>query len=402
MTVRAFRLSPGLKVASGLFLVVWSVIAAFPLVWTALMSFRLPLDALSSDPMAVILGPVTLARAGGVSVVDLVAVAVAAIAAWWLPARHGAAGARLLAVGGMEPLGWVLAALLYAVALGIVGLLVLPPLVGLVETIVGVLPLVGGLARPVVGFTGEHYEAVWIARGFHKEFVNSITLTVGVVVVSLSVGTLAGYGLARARTPIAFWILVTALIFRALPHSVLVAGYLPPFLNSHEILQPLWEMPVLGPVLGLFSDTAPTLYGQPWAVVLVLVAINQPFTIWMLRSFFMNIPKELDEAAQVDGCSRIQAFVKVILPVMWPGIITTGLFSFLLAYNDFLISSQMMNADKMTMTSALSAYMNADDDAFKLMQGVAGAVSITAPLVVLVLFFQKQLVSGLTQGAVKG
>jgi ABC-type glycerol-3-phosphate transport system permease component len=132
------------------------------------------------------------------------------------------------------------------------------------------------------------------------------------------------------------------------------------------------------------------------------VAINQPFTIWMLRSFFMNIPKELDEAAQVDGCSRIQAFVKVILPVMWPGIITTGLFSFLLAYNDFLISSQMMNADKMTMTSALSAYMNADDDAFKLMQGVAGAVSITAPLVVLVLFFQKQLVSGLTQGAVKG
>ena len=72
LTVRAFRLSPGLKVASGLFLVVWSVIAAFPLVWTALMSFRLPLDALSSDPMAVILGPVTLARAGGVSVVDLV------------------------------------------------------------------------------------------------------------------------------------------------------------------------------------------------------------------------------------------------------------------------------------------------------------------------------------------
>jgi len=402
LTVRAFRLSPGLKVASGLFLVVWSVIAAFPLVWTALMSFRLPLDALSSDPMAVLLGPVTLARAGGLSVIDLVAVAVAAIAAWWLPARHGAAGARLLAVGGMEPLGWVLAALLYAVALGIVGLLVLPPLVGLVETIVGVLPLVGGLARPVVGFTGEHYEAVWIARGFHKEFVNSITLTVGVVVVSLSVGTLAGYGLARARTPIAFWILVTALIFRALPHSVLVAGYLPPFLNSHEILQPLWEMPVLGPVLGLFSDTAPTLYGQPWAVVLVLVAINQPFTIWMLRSFFLSVPTELDEAARVDGCSQFGAFWRVIVPVMWPGVITTGLFSFLLAYNDYLVTSLLLDQANKTMVPAISQFLGSDNTTTDQIQAVAAAVSVTAPLFLLVMVFQRQIVSGLTLGAVKG
>ncbi len=134
----------------------------------------------------------------------------------------------------------------------------------------------------------------------------------------------------------------------------------------------------------------------------MLVAINQPFTIWMLRSFFMNIPQELDEAALVDGCSRLEAFVRVIMPVMWPGVITTGLFSFLLAYNDFLISSQLMNGEMMTMTAALGNYMTSDENLTRVLEGVAGAVSVTAPLVVLVLLFQRQIVSGLTQGAVKG
>ena len=103
---------------------------------------------------------------------------------------------------------------------------------------------------------------------------------------------------------------------------VLVAGYLPVFVNSAEILSPI------------LGEAAPTLYGKPYAVIAVLVSINQPFTIWMLRSFFQNIPADLDEAARVDGCTHFQAFRWVIMPVMWPGVITTGLFSFLLAYND--------------------------------------------------------------------
>ncbi len=229
----------------------------------------------------------------------------------------------------------------------------------------------------VASFTSEHYWKLWIGDRFWIKFLNSTVITLGVLVISLSIGCLAAYALARYAGAMGFWLLLIALIFRALPHVTLL-----PFYKFTFIEWGLWN--------------------RYETLIVILVAINQPFTIWMLRSFFMNIPKELDEAALVDGCSRVQAFFKVILPVMWPGIITTGLFSFLLAYNDFLISSQMMNADKMTMTSALSAYMNADDDAYKMMMGVAGAVSITAPLVVLVLFFQRQLVSGLTQGAVKG
>ena len=215
-------------------------------------------------------------------------------------------------------------------------------------------------------------------------------VTAGVTTISLTVGTLAGYALARAGTMIAFTILITALVFRALPHSVLVAGYLPFFINSAEILSPI------------LGENAPTLYGQPLAVIAVLVAINQPFTIWMLRSFFQNIPAELDEAARVDGCTHFQAFRWVIMPVMWPGVITTGLFSFLLAYNDFLVTSLLLDAQNQTMVPAITGYFNRETTTTDQVEAVAAAVSITAPLFLLVMIFQRQIVSGLTAGAVKG
>jgi ABC-type glycerol-3-phosphate transport system permease component len=144
------------------------------------------------------------------------------------------------------------------------------------------------------------------------------------------------------------------------------------------------------------------LWNRYETLIIVFVAINQPFTIWMLRAFFLNIPRELDEAALVDGCTPLQAFTKAIMPVMWPGIVTTGLFAFLLAYNDFMISSQLLNGDHQTMTAALSNYLNSNDDANMILRGIAGAVSVCVPVVVLVMVFQRQIVSGLTQGAVKG
>ncbi len=181
-----------------------------------------------------------------------------------------------------------------------------------------------------------------------------------------------------------------ALVFRALPHSVLVSGYLPWFINSAEWLSPF------------FGEVAPTLYGQPWAIIVVLASINQPFTIWMLRSFFQNIPRELDEAARIDGCSHGEAFVRVIIPVMWPGVLTAGLFSFLLAYNDYLVAALLLDAQNQTMVPAISGYFNRETTSTDQVEAVAAAVSITAPIFVLVMVFQKQLVSGLTQGAVKG
>jgi multiple sugar transport system permease protein len=165
---------------------------------------------------------------------------------------------------------------------------------------------------------------------------------------------------------------------------------------------PLWTSPWTGWLFQPFSAAPPTLYGQPLAIIMVLVSINQPFTIWMMRSFFQNIPAELDEAARVDGCTHFGAFWRVIMPVMWPGVITTGLFAFLLAYNDYLVTALLLDAQSQTMVPAISTFLNRDTRGSDQIEAIAAAVSITAPLFVLVMIFQRQLVSGLTAGAVKG
>jgi multiple sugar transport system permease protein len=305
---KALATPPWLRALTWSFMVAWLILALFPIAWTALMSFKQPVDALAANPLRVIVSPFTL----------------------------------------------------------------------------------------------EHYKNVWVTHGFWRNFINSLVVTTCVVTISLTVGTLAGYALARSPSNLAFWLLIAALIFRALPHSVLVTGYLPPFLSSRELLQPLWDAPMLGPIVKVFASVPPTLYGQPWAVILVLVAINQPFTIWMMRSFFQNIPSELDEAARVDGCTHFEAFYRVIMPVMWPGVITTGLFSFLLAYNDYLVTALLLDNQSQTMVPAISQFLNRETKAADEIEAIAAAVSITAPFFLIVMVFQKQLVSGLTAGAVKG
>jgi len=373
-----------LRLTSAGFLVFWCIVATFPLFWITVMSFKSPVDAFAANPLHVILGPETRAGGDGLSIMDVVA----GVAVLILAVRL-ATGALPRAVARYSPqgrlwLGWIVGALLFALATLVVVLWILPLLLTLLD------PWVGFLGEPLVGLTWEHYRAVWWENAFYRNFLNSLLVTAGVVSISLTVGTLAGFALARSGSNLAFWLLIIALVFRALPHSVLVTGYLPPFINSAELLRP---------ILGEF---APTLYGQPWAVIVVLVSINQPFTIWMLRSFFQSIPTELDEAARVDGCTHFEAFRRVIMPVMWPGVITTGLFSFLLAYNDYLVTSLLLDAQNQTMVPAIASYFNRETTTTDQVEAVAAAVSITAPLFVLVMVFQRQIVSGLTAGAVKG
>ncbi len=383
-TPRALRQGLALRVSSASFLAFWCVMAAFPIFWIAVMSFKVPIDAFASNPFDVIFGPTTRAAGKGLSLFDIVAGAALLALTWYVATWHVARLAGALAIDGSQALGWVLAAAIFVAGTLAAFGFVLPAILSVID------PLLGPLGRPLIGLTMEHYQAVWFDNQFYRNFFNSLIVTAGVVTISLSVGTLAGYALARSGSSLAFWLLIIALVFRALPHSVLVTGYLPPFINSAEILRPI------------FGDAAPTLYGKPWAVIMVLVSINQPFTIWMLRSFFMNIPAELDEAARVDGCSHFEAFRRVIMPVMWPGVITTGLFSFLLAYNDYLVTALLLDAQNQTMVPAITGYFNRETTTTDQVEAVAAAVSITAPLFVLVMVFQRQIVSGLTAGAVKG
>ncbi|WP_419913811.1 carbohydrate ABC transporter permease [Hoeflea sp.] len=226
-------------------------------------------------------------------------------------------------------------------------------------------------------FTGAGYFGAFVTEGFWRNGINTLIVCFFVVCTSLTIGTLGGYALSRSGFRYTFWLLIIALIFRAMPPATLVAGYLLPFFEWN-----LW---------GILPTT-----------IVVLVAINQPFTLWMLHSFFQSIPKELDESAKVDGCTQFQAFRHVIIPVMWPGVITTGLFSFLLAYNDYVVTTVLLSENNRTMVPQIAAFLGTTYTEGNVMFAVSAVVSATAPLFILVLFFQRQIVSGLTAGAVKG
>ncbi|MEL7156916.1 MAG: carbohydrate ABC transporter permease [Actinomycetota bacterium] len=206
-------------------------------------------------------------------------------------------------------------------------------------------------------------------------FVNSVIVTVLTVVISISMGLLAGYGLARYTGISGAAILIVALGFRALPRTAFVLPY---FIVAKE--------------LGILDSRL--------VYVLALVSVNQPFTMWMLRSFFMEIPREMEEAAMIDGATRLQAFRMVIIPMMWPGIIATSLFTLLLAYNEFLFV-RVLAVTNWTLPVAISA-LTGGESTTSLTEAAAASVSITLPIVIIIVVFQKHLVKGLGAGAVKG
>ena len=210
---------------------------------------------------------------------------------------------------------------------------------------------------------------------FYDYFLNTIIVTTGTICISISIGCMAGYGLARYSGIAGVVILVAALGFRSLP--------------GMSYILPYW-----------WFGQRSGLYDTHLLLIITLVAINQPFTIWMLRSFFMNIPKEIEESAMVDGANRLTAFISVIIPIMWPGIISTALFTMLLAYSDFLLV-RILTQSNWTLTVAISKYA-AGEDPGHITLAAAAAVSAAVPIIIVVFIFQGQLVKGLTAGAVKG
>jgi len=206
-------------------------------------------------------------------------------------------------------------------------------------------------------------------------FKNSLIVTALTVLISISIGLLAGYGLARYTGVSGAVILLVALGFRALPRSAFVLPY---FFAAKEL----------------------NILDSRLVIVLAMVAVNQPFTIWMLRSFFMDVPKEMEEAAMMDGATRFEAFRKVIIPIMWPGIIATSLFTMLLAYNEFLFVRVLAPTNWTLPVSIVS--LTAGESSRTITEAAAASVSITLPIVIVIILFQKHLVKGLGAGAVKG
>jgi len=377
MESKLFNLSLSLKVIVGISIILWSFIALFPLLWVFIMSIKLPIDSFAANPLNVIIGPNTLKQVGGLSFINLIFLCFSIYIYYKFFKSRELYFLKINNLTNNKLISFLLLVLIFIALFLVLFLFFNTHIANFLNNIFKYVPFLKILSKPLIGFTTQHFFAVWSENEFYIQFLNTAMVTLGVVTISLTVGTLAGYALSRSSSLIAFWLLVAALVFRALPHSVLVTGY-----------------------LELFIDYG--LYGKKIAVIILLVAINQPFTIWMLRSFFMNIPQDLDEAAQIDGCNPFQAFWMVIMPLMWPGVITTGLFSFLLAYNDYLVCALLLDGQSQTMVPAIMQYFNMETTMTDLVESIAAAASITLPLFILVMFFQKQIVSGLTQGSVKG
>ena len=211
---------------------------------------------------------------------------------------------------------------------------------------------------------------------FYDYFVNTMIVAIGTVIISISIASLSGYALSRYLGIAGVILIILALAFRSLPRMAFGLPY-------------FW----MGQISGLYDSN--------FLVIIALAAVNQPFAIYMLRSFFKDIPREIEEAAMVDGASRFEAFIKVIVPIMWPGIITTSLFTLVLVYHEFLLV-RILTLKNWTLAVAMQQYLGGISDSGSLPLKSAAAVSAALPLLVVILFYQKHLIKGITAGSVKG
>ena len=210
---------------------------------------------------------------------------------------------------------------------------------------------------------------------FYDYFVNTIIVGVGTVIISIGIASLSGYALSRYVGIAGVVLIILALAFRSLPRMAFGLPY-------------FW----MGQISGLYDSN--------FLVIIALAAVNQPFAIYMLRSFFMDIPREIEEAAMIDGASRFEAFIRVIVPIMWPGIIATSLFTLVLVYHEFLLV-RILTLKNWTLAVAMQQYLGGISDSGSLPLKSAAAVSAALPLLIVILFYQKHLIKGLTAGAVK-
>lgn len=215
-----------------------------------------------------------------------------------------------------------------------------------------------------------------VAANFRLAMVNSFEVAIGTTLVSLFVGTLGGYAFARLKFRFRRTSIFAFLAIYMLPPIALVIPLYLAMANLH----------LLDTKLGL---------------VITYCSIVTPFALWTMSNYFLSIPPDLEEAARVDGCSRLGALVRVILPLARPGLLTTAMFGFLLSWDEFLFSlifTSTTNAK--TIPVAIAEFTGKYASDFGLI--AAGGILAAGPPLILALIFQRYIVSGLAAGAVKG
>jgi multiple sugar transport system permease protein len=223
--------------------------------------------------------------------------------------------------------------------------------------------------------TMKAFVDLWETTYFSEYLVNTLVVAVISTILALIIGIPAAYALSRFPSYVSAILLVLALIFRALPRFAVVL--------------PMYD---ISRALGIYDTT--------FALALALVAINQPFTIWLLRNFFAEIPRELDEAAMIDGCTRIGMLRKVMIPLMGPGILTAGIFVFLFAFQEYLTALVLTDTSSKTVPVFIATQLG--QTLPMLQQAGAASILLTIPVILIAFIAQKYLVAGLSDGAVKG
>ena len=223
-----------------------------------------------------------------------------------------------------------------------------------------------------------NYVAVFAEQPFARNIFNSVVVAVVVVALSLFLGVTAAYALGRVEFRGRAALLLTILGVSMFPQVAVLSG-------MFELIR--W--------IGIYNSLP--------GLILANMILTLPFTVWVLTTFMRELPKELEEAAYVDGATPWVVVYRVFLPLMWPALVTTGLLAFIAAWNEFLFALTFTLTNEMrTVPVAIALITGASQ--FELPWGniMAASVIVTVPLIVLVLIFQRKIVSGLTAGAVKG
>jgi trehalose/maltose transport system permease protein len=223
-----------------------------------------------------------------------------------------------------------------------------------------------------------NYASVFREQPFATNIWNSIKVSFGVVLLSLLLGLTGAFALARVQFRGRGMLLMTILAVSMFPQVAVLSG-------MFQLIR----------YLGLYNSW--------YSLVFSYMIFTLPFTVWVLTTFMRDLPKELEEAAIMDGASSWVIISRVFMPLMWPAIVTTGLLAFIAAWNEFLFALTFtLTNEQRTVPVAIALISGASQHELPWGNIMAASVIVTVPVVGLVLIFQKRIVAGLTEGAVKG
>ncbi len=233
---------------------------------------------------------------------------------------------------------------------------------------------------------------------FGGAFVNSLIIAIISTVLTLVLGAMAAYGLVRFRFFGRDTVSTTTLLVRMVPPAVLLVPVFGLWNNQFCLDQDGLVGGFIKDIFGGRGD--PCLAGTHSGIILIYVAMNLPFVIWILQSFIVQVPRSLEEAARVDGAGPFQVFFKVVLPLIKPGLAAAAIFTFRIAWNEYLLASALSDRDTKTVPILIVNNMSE----FNVEWGVimATGMLLAIPPIIFTLLASRQIITGMTAGAVKG